>query len=223
MEFQHPKAPSRQTDLNDLASRERDAELTSVRLNALLDANAEIAREKAMFKTEANRLEAETMSAPLSIKKSFSYFGLMLGTFPPAAVFLRYAMDSGLGGSEDIWIIPVILIVNLVSAIVGFFTGKVVGSIFASLERAPWVAMLAISPLIGLLWGIAAGGAGGFIILIVGALFGAVIGGLVGAAALPAFAIGHRALQRGEMIETKHFLPLSFGITLTICSFILGL
>jgi hypothetical protein len=30
-------------------------------------------------------------------------------------------------------------------------------------------------------------------------------------------------LKKGDAIEYKHLLPLSLGITLTICAFILGL
>jgi len=83
--------------------------------------------------------------------------------------------------------------------------------------------MILLSPFIGILWGIMAGGAGGVIIFLVGAIFGAFIGGMVGGAALPLFLIFHRLLRKGEFIEQKHFLPIAFGITFTICSFILGL
>jgi hypothetical protein len=74
-----------------------------------------------------------------------------------------------------------------------------------------------------ILWGIIAGGSGGLIIFLVGAFFGAFVGGTVGAVALPAFAVFHRVLKRGDVMEYKHFLPLALGVTLTICSFILGL
>ena len=83
--------------------------------------------------------------------------------------------------------------------------------------------MLLTMPFIGFLWGASAGAAGGVVIFIFGALFGAVLGGIVGAAALPVFATLHRWLKKGEFIELKHFLPLAFGIVLTICGFILGL
>jgi hypothetical protein len=78
-------------------------------------------------------------------------------------------------------------------------------------------------PFLGWFWGMIAGGSGGIVILIVGAFFGAVIGGLVGLFALPVFTIFHRLLKKGELIDRRHFLPLAFGITFIVCGFILGL
>jgi len=111
---------------------------------------------------------------------------------------------------------------NLVSAVVGFLSGKWIGKMVTNVEQMPWVSMLILLPFIGTLWGFMAGGAGGFIFFVVGAIFGALIGGVVGAAALSVFGILHRIVQRGGLIETKHFLPLSLGVTFTICSVILG-
>jgi hypothetical protein len=68
-----------------------------------------------------------------------------------------------------------------------------------------------------------AGGAGGIIIFGVGAFFGAMVGSLVGSVALPFFSIFHRLLKRGDKIESKHFLPLAFGIAFIISAFFLGL
>ncbi len=83
--------------------------------------------------------------------------------------------------------------------------------------------MLLVSPFVGMCWGILAGGAGGTIIFVVGALVGALLGAIVGALALPIFTVFHRLLKRGDQIEEKHFLPLAFGITLVISAFVLGL
>jgi len=116
----------------------------------------------------------------------------------------------------------VMLIMNLVSAVVGFLSGKWIGKMVTNVEQMPWVSMLILLPFIGTLWGFMAGGAGVFIFFVVGAIFGALIGGIVGAIALPTFVIFHRILQRGDDIELKHFLPLSLGVTFTICSVILG-
>ena len=65
--------------------------------------------------------------------------------------------------------------------------------------------MILALPFLGLLWGIVSGGAGGIIVFIIGAFFGALLGGIVGSVALPAFTILHRSLKKGEMIELKHF------------------
>jgi len=40
---------------------------------------------------------------------------------------------------------------------------------------------------------------------------------------LPALAIFHRSLKKGDQFDRKHFLPVGFGIIFIICAFILGL
>ena len=138
------------------------------------------------------------------------------------AFFLKVLTNPG-NISENFWQIGVFAIVNLIAAVVGYFSGKVVGKLVGELEKMSWTSMLLILPFLGLLWGILAGGAGGIIIFIVGAIFGAAIGGAVGAAALPAFTVFHRLLKKGDLIEGRQFLPIAFGVTFVICAFILGL
>ena len=163
------------------------------------------------------------MENPISTSKAFAYFGLMLGIFSPAAIFTRFLMDSGNFRGEDSWIFGVLGIVNLVTAITGYFSGKLIAGIVTKVENYSWWTMILLLPLIGMLWGIMSGGAGGIVILIFGAIFGAVFGALVGSITLPLFTLFHRILKKGELIEFKHFLPLSLGITFTICAFILSL
>jgi len=172
-----------------------------------------------MYASDREKLEGELMKSPLSLEKTFSYFGLILGAFPPAAMFLRVAID----GKMDSWVFGVMFIINLISAVVGFFSGKVVAKAVRFFENKSWSAMILMMPLIGLLWGMVSGGAGGVIVFIFGAFFGAILGGIVGSIALPLFTILHRLMKKGENIETKHFLPIAFGVTFVICGFILGL
>lgn len=159
------------------------------------------------------------MRNPLSIEETYSYFGLMLGAFPPAAMFIRAALEGRLAG----WVVGVMLVVNLISSVVGYFSGKVIARNIRFLENTSWSLMILALPFLGLLWGILAGAAGGVVIFFVGAFFGGILGGLVGAAALPLFTVLHRLVKKGESIERKHFLPLAFGVTFMICGFILGL
>ena len=114
-------------------------------------------------------------------------------------------------------------VINLISAVVGYFSGKFIGKTVGELEKASWMKMLFVLPFIGIVWGILAGGAGGIIVFIVGALFGASLGAMVGSVALPIFTIFHRLLKKGDVIDGKLFFPIAFGITLIICAFILGL
>jgi hypothetical protein len=219
MEFRETQTAYRKQNLNQFEGLDRDGELIQQRLNSLLTINAETARRKAMYASDREKLESELMTNPLSLEKTFSYFGLILGAFPPAAMFLRFAID----GKMDGWMFGVMFIINLISAIVGFFSGKVIAKTVRFFETKSWSAMILMMPLIGLLWGMVSGGAGGIIVFIFGAFFGAILGGIVGSIALPVFTIFHRLMKKGENIEFKHFLPIAFGVTFVICGFILGL
>lgn len=195
---------------------------TDQNLAILLEANAENARQKAKYQTDKERFEAESMSWPIDTEHALAFFGLMLGIFPPATIFLGPAVIRGEFQIDQLWVVGILLIVNMVSAVVGCVSGRWVGRKVINAERMSWSRMMIFLPFIGALWGFMAGGAGGFIFFAIGSVFGAMVGGIVGAIALPVFAMVHRILQRGDDIELKHFLPLSLGVTLTICSVILG-
>lgn len=192
-------------------------------MNALLAANAETEREKSLYASERERFEADLIKNPLTSEKAFSYFGLLLGVFTPATIFLKFVLDAGSFRNDQLWILGIMAVVNLVSAVVGFFSGKLIGKIVRETEKMVWWKMLLLLPFIGILWGFMAGGAGGIIIFVIGAVFGAALGAMVGSVALPLFTIFHRLLKKGDLIERNQFLPVAFGITMIICGFILGL
>ena len=115
MEVQRTQTAARRADFcsfNQPAnSKDSDSQLTQQRLNTLLAANAEIAREKTSFRTERERFEIELMKSPLATEKALAYFGAMLGLFPPFALFSRFvfAKFSQPGFTDDFWIIPLLL------------------------------------------------------------------------------------------------------------------
>ena len=178
-----------------------------------------------MFRTEREHLEAELMKSPLGTEKALAYFGAMLGLFPPFALFSRFLFENFKTptASDDFWIIPLLLFVNFVCMVVGYFSGKMVGKIVVELEKHSWSSMLLTMPFIGVLWGIITGAAGGIFIFVIGAFAGAAVAAAVGAVALPAFTIFHRWLKRGDSIEEKHFFPIALGISCIITALILGL
>ncbi len=200
-----------------------DDESTRQRLEILLAANAESAQKKSLYTNEQDALEAATMKNPLSDKQAFAYFGLLLGTIPPAAIFTRAFINDGAFRFEDLWVVGIIAVVNLIAAVTAYFTGKVVGKIVGDLEQMSWTKMLLILPFVGILWGILSGGAGGTIIFLIGAVFGGALGAMVGGCALPIFAILHRLLKKEDKIARKHFLPIAFGTTFIVSAYILGL
>jgi hypothetical protein len=223
MEYGSTQTATRQIAPHSNADVNGDGDFIVERLDSLLKINAEIAREKSTFISEREKLEASLMKNPLSVEKTFAYFGLLLGAFPPAALFTRFFIDSRIFQSEDVWILGIAAIVTLISTVVGYFSGKFIGNIVIEAEKLSWSKMLTTLPFIGIIWGMMAGGAAGIIIFGVGAFFGAMVGSLVGSVALPFFSIFHRLLKRGDKIESKHFLPLAFGIAFIISAFFLGL
>jgi hypothetical protein len=223
MDVRNTKTFTYQTGFSPLENFDGGDELTRQRLDALLKINAETAREKSLFASEREKVEAGLMKNPLSNEQAFAYFGLLLGTFMPATLFLRILLDAGRFPSNEAWIIGIFAVVTLISAIVGHFSGKLVGKIVRQIENFSWLKMVLLLPFVGIIWGMAAGGAGGVIIFLIGAIFGGALGAAVGSVALPAFAILHRLLKKGDRIDRKHFLPLAFGITLTISAFMLGI
>jgi len=206
-----------------LYEEDENAALAKEKSSSLHAANAELLRENEKFACERKAVESSFMKRPLSAEKTFAYFGVMLGALPLAAICTRFLIDRQFFRLEDVWFLGVVFIVSLISATVGYFSGKSVGRAVSDLEKASWSKMILVSPFIGAAWGIAAGGAGGIIIFFVGAFFGAIVGGAVGAVALPVFTVFHRLLKRGDQIDAKHFLPLAFGTTLTILAFVVGL
>lgn len=223
MDTRDTQTTTRQTAHFTFEDYQSADELALQRLESLLSINAETARQKAMFSSDREQMEAALMENPVSLNKSFSFFGLMLGLFTPAAIFTRFLMETGNFRAEDSWVFGILAVVNLVTAITGYFSGKLISKLVSKTENFSWLPMIFLLSLIGILWGFMSGGAGGAIILLFGAIFGAIFGAMVGFVALPVFAIFHRLLKKGEFIEFKHFLPLSFGITIAISAFILGL
>lgn len=192
------------------------------RLNQLLKINAETVRAKANFKSEFEQFEVNMMKNPLSAEQAFGYFGLMLGSIPQLTTLAAILYNLRNTDNHTILLLFGLAVIT-VTSVVGFFTGKKVGKTVNNLENSSWTKMLLLTPFVGLLWGMITGGAGGLIIYLIGAIFGGIIGGAVGFAVLPIFVIFHRLLKKGEFIETKHFLPLAFGIIFIICSLIVGL
>lgn len=195
------------------------------RLDELLRLNRETALENEMFRDEKERFEASLLENPLTTKQVFAQFGLMLGLFPPMAMFAKFIYHS-IGRNpynDDTWVIFLLLVVNFVCAVTGYFSGKLIGGIVSQIEKLHWASMLLIAPFIGILWGVMTGAAGGVFIFVIGAFFGAAIASLVGGAALPIFTIFHRLLKKGDVIERDQFLPIAMGITLIISAIILGL
>ena len=167
------------------------------------------------------------MRRPVSTRQAYALFGMLLGALPPAAIFARMLgySDSPQSrlGSDMSELFFLFVAMNVVCCLVGWCVGSGLARAALKAERSSWLKMLHTMPLIGAAWGGVTGLAGGFLFFGIGALFGAAFAIPVGAAGFLIFALFHRLLERGGMIETRHFLPLACGITTVIAAFILGI
>lgn len=193
------------------------------RLNWLVYKNEQVRRERQLFRTDREKRDAESMQTPITSRTAYAFFGFLLGFLPVFSIFAKIIIEAGGVREENGWLSVLILAASVGTAVAAFFTGRTVARIVERLDSVRWSWYLTALPFIGLLWGAVSGAVGGVFLFIIGSVFGAVIGGMIGALALPVFGALHRALKRGDLIELKHFLPLSFGIVLFVCAFILGL
>lgn len=176
------------------------------------------------------RAEVELMRWPVSTATSFRTLGLLLGIFPPAAIFWEFARygsvyfgcgthPPGINTRGVLFCVGM----NLVCAVVGWLMGGVLTRILGKRGQNSWIKMVLLLPLLAALWGTITGAAGGAVLYGVGALFGPIFAIPVALLGFTAFGLAHHSLQRDGMIRTSHLLPLAVGITATISAFILGL
>lgn len=172
-----------------------------------------------LFQTE--NIEAVILSNPLDTEKALSYFGFLLGSLGPLSIMIKMII-----GQNDInFAGPVLafgIAVTVLTTFTGYFTGKTIGRGVRKIEEYPLPSTVILSILLGLGWGMFTGGIGGLLIFGVGAIPGAIVGGIAGALALPPFVLLHRHLKTGDMIERAKFAPIAFGIILSLCSLLLG-
>ena len=81
---------------------------TDRNLSILLEANAETARQKAKYRTDKEKFEAESMSWPIDTEHALAFFGLMLGIFPPATILFGPAMIRGEFRITELWIVGIL-------------------------------------------------------------------------------------------------------------------
>jgi hypothetical protein len=194
------------------------------RLSRLLAADAEAERRARLFRTPREEREMLMMARPVRAERAFALFGLLLGTLPPAAIFIRL-FGYGLNIKSDTGILtfPMLcLAMNVVCALVGRQMGKVVGRIVDRHGRESYVDMLASSIMGGLLWGVGTGGSGGALFFGIGAVGGAVCAALISLVAFPVFATLHRLLARGGMIDARHLRPLAWAVAATAAALVLS-
>jgi hypothetical protein len=196
---------------------------------------AEIARDEARLRKPARvadewrALRAVRLGQPLTTREAYAWFGMFLGLFPPFALFARLAAaflwhTRGRLATEDTAIFWVLLFLamNAVCCLVGRKFGGFLGRELGDPGGRSWPVFVLYSMLMGIPWALITGGAGGAVGFGVGAFFGIAFAVPIAVAAFPAFAILHRLLSRGGMIEEQHLWPLAFGVPLVAAALVLG-
>jgi hypothetical protein len=168
------------------------------------------------------------MRRPLATREAFNIFGLLLGTFVPAAIFYRI-FNYGFG--EDFWsferlyfplFYPLLLCaMNVACCLMGRRMGALFGGRIDTYERASWHRMGLRATGAGALWGLTTGAVGGVLFFGFGSLFGALTALPIGMLGFLLFTMLHRLMARGGMIDARHFWPLACGVVLTITALIL--
>src|ERR1051325_6986563 len=111
---------------------------TSERLDLLLTLNAETERRRFFFRTEAEKRAYLMMRDPINPEEAFAMLGVFLGMFPPAAIYLamHFANPGSLG-----WVLSLFVMANIVTALVGYYLGALVGKIARFAAKRDWITM----------------------------------------------------------------------------------
>lgn len=163
---------------------------------------------------------ALAMRRPLTTEQAYRLFGTFLGLLPPLAIFDRWLSD--LSGNPGPWPFVFCVAMNVVCCLVGRWFAGQLGQRLSNPRTRTRASFAVFIFLMVVAWSAVTGGAGGLLFFGIGAFFGAFAAAPVALVGFPLFAILHRLISRGGMIEARHTWPLAFGIPLTIAAMITG-
>jgi hypothetical protein len=194
------------------------------RLSWLLRENERAARGP-HYRSAREEVEILLMRRPLSIKRAYTLFGMLLGLFPPLAIF--YKVLDNMAGHQWVYIAQAVFVLLLVMAALCCVVGRVMGAVMGrwlAREENPSAGKSVFEAFVaGIAWGAVTGAAGGVPAFGIGAIYGQVFAVAVAVVAFPLFALLLRPLVRGGMIDARHFWPLACGVVMVITALILGM
>jgi len=170
------------------------------------------------------------MRNPLNAEEAFAWFGTFLGLFPPFALFgrvlgvaLREGTSRNLPTADGAlyWML-LFLAMNAVCCLVGRKFGALLGRRVGDPRAWSWPVYVFSTLVMAAAWAVVTGAAGGAVAFVVGAFFGVICAVPVALLGFPAFAVLHRLLSHGGMIEEHDLWPLAFGVPLTIAALIMS-
>ena len=166
---------------------------------------------------EKEECRALSMQSPLTTEQAYRWFGTFLGLFPPFALFQQIFLGRN---NHEFWLVTLCVGMNVICCLVGRWYGGVLGRWAGRPGTVERVGGVPVVFCMALGWGFVTGALGGALFFGIGAVFGAICALPVAFVAFPVFAILHRLLSHGGMIEARHAWPLAFGIPLTIAALI---
>lgn len=166
---------------------------------------------------------APAPSDGLSTEEAYAWFGTMLGLLPPLAIFSRWFASVPYRDFDAalFWVL-VCVSMNAVCCLVGRKFAAYLGRKVDDPARWSWPVHVFCSLLLGAVWGLVTGGAGGAVAFGFGAIFGVICAIPVALAAFPVFAVLHRLQSRGGMIDPRRLWPLALGVPACAAALILG-
>ena len=179
-----------------------------------------------LFRDSGEEAEMLLMHHPIGTQKAYAIFGLLLGALPPLAIFWRivgghFLYDGPRALASGLSIL--LMTMSAICCFVGKRMGALVGRWMEDEGQAAVLWRFFMSLILGLLWGLVTGAAGGLPAFGIGAIYGAICAAFVGMLAFPPFTLFHSLLARGGMIDARHFWPLACGIVMVITALILGM
>ena len=127
---------------------------------------------------------------------AYGLFGWLLGTLTPGLCALLLLGNFSLSNQNDRNVGGIMLLVVGLCSGVGGFAGGMIGVIMKYMRSVHTVVPIIAAPFLGTIWGVVAGGVGALPIMIIGALFGAIIAGVVGAFGFGVFGLIYEPLAR---------------------------
>lgn len=180
------------------------------------EVDPDVQRRRLALEQEEGR--ALAMRRPLTTEQAYRLFGTFLGLIPPLAIFERTLAKAH--GDEAFWLSLLCVVMNMICCLVGRWFGAHLGRRVGDPRRHSRTAFVFVVFILAFSWSAVTGSAGGVLVFGIGAFFGVFCAAPVAFAGFPAFAILHRLISRGGMIEARHAWPLAFGIPLTIAALI---
>lgn len=177
----------------------------------------DVQRRRLAWEQEQGR--ALSMRSPMTTEQAYRLFGTFLGLFPPFALFERFFLTKH---DPEFWVVALCVGMNFVCCLVGRWFGGYLGRWAGNPRTRSLVGFALVVFVMAIGWSVVTGGLGGALFFGIGAIFGAFIAAPVALVGFPAFAILHRLISRGGMIEARHTWPLACGIPLTIAAMILS-